>query len=482
MTTGVAKAAFLGLNLVRIISLIVIILVFTTLIMGLVEDIRDYHNDENMDEARTEDCAYVPGTSIPMQTWGIFWVEFHRALLLLGVVALFFSELSWFGINRLENAAQLWFPILSSTRGLAALGCVHVVIATSILSHYLDEFPLVVSWMLFVIGICYLCLGIAFHRHPLKDGRSLFSQKRKRFFKHQSPGHVYRTLAGKKDYGATTSTEKPSLVLRNFLKRKSGTKTRSQAVSINETFPSLETESHRQVLTERARRAEHRRKTSSVAVDMSTLHAADQSSISRDFVWNAATGMVHEMQNNSHQHNTERPREMRNVNLDRRDSDVSASHSCSDTSVASSTQIRIGGYTSKEAALARERARRRRAAANSAANNETSYPPPSKSTGQSAKATSKMKRVKRSSLALVNTARNRLSAGTASALAARKRVSPAYARGIPNSKTHVVIEYIDDEANAPPVPPLPAYHQATKATADEVELPVASRFARNHVV
>lgn len=481
--TNTAKITFLGLNALRLVSLVVIILVFTTLIMGFVEDVRDYHNDAIMDEALTEDCAYVPGTSIPMQTWGILWVEVHRALLILGVIALFFAECSFFSIARLENASQIWFPVLSRTRGLAALGCVHVVIATSILSHYLDEFPLVVSWMLFVIGMCYLCLGLAFHSHPLKDGRSLFSQKRKQFVKGHGQDHIYRSFGREKDYGATTSTAKPAVVLKNLFKRNGdATKRRKQPVSINETFPSLEAESHKQVLADRARRAEHRRKTSSIAVDMSNLQA-DSSSITRDFVWNASASVVHEReQDTSTQHN-DGSWEMRHVTGNRRDSDTSQ-QSCSVASVASST-VRIGGYTSQEAARARERAKRRRAAANAAAassayREEKSYPPPAKSTGQSAKP-SKMKTVKRRSLALVNTARHRLSAGTASALAARRRVSPGPARGIPNPDRDVVIEYIDDESTAPPVPPLPAYHQATR-TVNDVELPVASRFTREHVV
>ncbi|KAJ1031515.1 hypothetical protein NDA13_001906 [Ustilago tritici] len=483
-TTNTAKITFLGLNALRLVSLIVIILVFTTLIMGLVEDVRDYHNDAIMDEAEAEDCAYVPGTSIPMQTWGIFWVELHRMLLIVGVVALFLAECSFFSIVRLEQASQTWFPVLSRTRGLAALGCVHVVIATSILSHYLDEFPLVVSWVLFVIGMCYLCLGLAFHSHPLKDGRSLFSQKRKQFVKGQGQEHIYRTFGREKDYGATTSTAKPPMVLKKLFKRKGdATKSRKHPISINETFPSLETESHKQVLADRARRADHRRKTSSIAVDMSILQA-DQSSLTRDFVWNASAGVVHERDPDTtlSQHN-DGSWEMRHVNGNRRDSGTSE-QSCSAASVASST-VRIGGYTSQEAARARERAKRRRAAANAAAASsadsaERSYPPPAQSTGQSVKA-AKMKNVKRRSLALVNTARHRLSAGTASALAARRRAPPARERSIPNPDTDIVIEYIDDEATAPPVPPLPAYHQATR-TVNEVELPVASRFTRNHVV
>lgn len=468
-----SKLAFIGLNLLRLVSLVTIILVFTTLIMGLIEDIRDYHNDNIMDEAITDDCAYVPGTSIPMQTWGIFWVELHRALLLLGVISVFLSELSWLGIGRLEHAAQVCFPVLSSTRGLAAMGSVHVVIATSILSHYLDEFPLVVSWMLFVVGMIYLCLGLAFHRRPLKDGRSLFSQKRKQFAKDNGQDHIYHTL-GKKDYGATTTTEKPTAVLRNLFKRKPGSRKPRQPVSIHESFPSLETPSHKQVLADRARRAEHQRKRSSVAVDMSTLQA-DTSSITRDFVWNANAGVVHERD-----HSADGSWEMRHVDH-RRDSDISQ-QSCSVASVASSTQIRIGGYTSREAALARERAKRRRAAAN-ISSEERSHPPPAKSTGQGASnaKASKTKGVKRRSMAMVNTARNRLSSGTALALAARRRVSPAYARGIPNPDNDVVIEYINDDATAPPVPPLPAYHQATRADTP-TELPVASRFARNNVV
>ncbi len=469
-----AKIAFIGLNALRLVSLVVIILVFTTLVMGLVEDIRDYHNDAIMDEAQAEDCAYVPGTSIPMQTWGIFWVEVHRVLLMLGVVALFLAELSWLGISRLESAAQVWAPILSRTRGLAALGAVQVVIATSILSHYLDEFPLVVSWMLFVIGMMYLCLGLAFHAYSLKDGRSLISHKRNGFIEGRAKGHVYRSFSREKGYGATTSTDKPSAVVRKLFKRKAGKgNARSQAVSINETFPSLETESHKQVLADRARRAEHTRKSSCVTVDMSNVDA-DRSSITRDFVWNARAGVVHERDPS---HPADGEWEMRHVDNVRRDSDVSR-QSCSGASVASSTQIRIGGYTSREAAQARERARQRRAALN--VGNERSHPPPAKSTGQSVK-TSKMKSVKRRSMALVNTARHRLSAGTASALAARRRASPAQTRGIPNSDPEIVIEYIDDEATVPPVPPLPAYQQAAKSS-DEVELPVASRFTRAHVV
>lgn len=482
----VAKATFLGLNTLRIVSLVVIILVFTTLIMGLVEDIRDYHSDAIMDEALADDCAYVPGTSIPMQTWGIFWVELHRALLLLGVVALFLAELSWLRIARLEQAAQIWFPVLSRTRGLAALGIVHVVIATSILSHYLDEFPLVVSWMMFVIGMCYVCLGLAFHSHPLKDGRSLFSQKRRQFVKGHGQEHIHRTFGREKGYGATTDTEKPTVVLRKVFKRKGNVnKRRGQPVSINESFPSLEANSHKQVLADRARRAEHRRKTSSVAVDMSTLQA-DRSSITRDFVWDAVAGVVHErdQEDISHHHN-DVLWELRHTGSKKRDSDVSHL-SCSEASVASST-IRIGGYTSLEAARARERAKRRRAAANAATSTigkvEGSYPPPAKSTGQSASSSAafKMKNVKRRSLAMVNTARNRLSSGTASALAARRRRSPAPVRGIQNPDNDIVIEYINDDATAPPVPPLPAYHQATRSD-QQSELPVAARFSSGHVV
>ncbi|KAJ9476624.1 hypothetical protein PHBOTO_000310 [Pseudozyma hubeiensis] len=471
-SSSASKVAFLGLNAIRLVSLVVILLVIATLIMGLVEDVRDYHNGAIMDEAEAEDCAYVPGTSIPMQTWGIFWVELHRALLLLGVVALLFAELSWFGIAKLEHAAQIWFPALSRTRGLAVLGAVHVVIATSMLSHYLDEFPLVVSWMLFVIGMLYLCLGFAFHRYSLKDGRSFFASKRQQFVRGQ--GHVYRSLMREKDYGATTSMQKPTATLRKLFKRKGG-----QAVSIHETFPSLETSSHKQILADRARRSEDRRKTSSVAVDMSIVDA-DRPSITRDFVWNARAGVVHERDPDSSVsgHHHDDSWEMRNVTSQRRDSDVSH-QSCSGASIASSTQIRIGGYTSKEAARARERARRRRAAGS---NNETHHPPPSKSTGQSSK-TSKIKTAKRRSMALVNTARNRLSAGTASALAARRRnAAAAHGKGIPNAETDILIEYIDDETTAPPVPPLPAYHQATRSTDEMVGLPVAARFARGHVV
>ncbi|SJX60577.1 uncharacterized protein SRS1_11806 [Sporisorium reilianum f. sp. reilianum] len=432
---------FVGLNLLRLISLITILLVLTTLIMGLVEDVRDYHDDTLLTAAEADDCAYVPGTSIPMQTWGIFWVELHRALMMLGVIALALAELSWVGIGRLEVLAQAWMPVLSRTRGLAALGGVEVVVATSMLSHYLDEFPLVVSWMLFVVGMCYVCLGLAFHDRQLKDARSLFAERRKQFGKSQAPAHTYRSL---KDYGATT-TSKPTATLRKLFKRKP----RTQTVSIHDTFPTLEPASHKQVLA--AKRAQHTRNPSSVAVDMSHVDA-DRASLTRDFIYNTHTGIVHERDSQWNTH--------------RRDSE--ASHrSCSDASIASST-VRIGGYASHEAARARERRRRR-------GHPDRSHPPPAKSS-------SAFKSAKRRSVALVTTARNRLSAGTASALAARRRNSPLQARGIPNADTQITVEYVEDSASAPPVPPLPAYHQAMR-DAEAEELPVASRFARaGHVV
>ena len=467
---------FLGLNALRLISLVVIILVFTTLVMGLVEDVRDYHNDAIREEAQTDDCAYLPGTSIPMQTWGIFWVEFHRSLLLLGAAALFLAELSWFGISRLEQTAQSWFPLLSRTRGLAALGCVHIVLASSILSHYLDEFPLVVSWMLFVIGLLYLCLGVAFHSYPLKDGRSLFTHKRSAFAKGFGHDHVYRTFGRKKDYLATTSSDKSFVGTRKLFKPKG-------PVSIHETFPSLETESHSQVLAERARQAEHRRKASSVAVDMGSMHTV-QSSLMRDFEWNTGAAVAHERGQSTTKHDEKQSCcEMHQASDQRCDSRVS-DHSCSAASIASSTQIRIGGYTTTEAARARERAKKRRAAANAAISSangvERSCPPASRSKGHSAKA-SKMNRVKRRSIAFVNTARRRLSAGTTSALAARRRFSSALVHGFPNSETEIVIEYINDESTAPPMPPLPAYHQATRSGV-QVDHREASSFADSHVV
>lgn len=460
-----AKITFVGLNALRLVSLVVAILVFTTLIMGLVEDIRDYHNDANISYGLADDCAYVPGTNIPMQTWGIVWVELHRALIMIGVVALFLAELSWLGISSLERASQIWFPLLSRTRGLAAMGCVHVTIATSMLSHYLDEFPLVVSWMMFVVGIIYVFFGLSFHLYSLKDGRSLISHKRNRFTNGKAHGYVYRSLGKDKDVGTSTSSGKPSSALNKLFKRKNY----ANKVSIHESFPSLESESHKQILADRARRAEHRRKASSVAVDMSTL-GPDSTSITRDFVWNATAGVIHERDPQPQQPDSSNAWELRDINDKRRDSELS-DQSCSMASVASSTQIRIGGYTTYEAARAREKAKRRRTAAG-AVKDDKSYPPAANSTGKSA--AGRMKGVKRKSLAFVSTARNRLSAGTASALAARRKVSPA--RGLRNSDADIMIEYIDDGATAPPVPPLPAYHQATR-TADPDHLPVASRFA-----
>ncbi|PWZ01470.1 hypothetical protein BCV70DRAFT_215932 [Testicularia cyperi] len=448
-----AKIAFVALNLLRLISLVGLVLLLTTLIIGLVEDVDAFHNDETMDEAVREDCAYVPGTSIPMQTWGIFWVELHRMLLMIAAVCLFLSECGWLGIHRLDRLAEQWMPLLTTERGLAALGAVHVVVAISILSHHLDEFPMIVSWILFVVGVLYLTCGAAFHRRRLRDVRSLFVHKRQRIQSEQHFGSSRSSVSekhrasykatGETYYGSTPSLATPLTSIKKLFGRKAraGAGGSKGQISINDNFPSVETASHRELLEERARRAGHQRNGSSVAIDITT-HAGDQSSITRDLVWDSVNAVVHE----------------RSKLMERPESGASK-HSSSLISVASSTQVRIGGYASAEAARARARAKRRRLAeqtqAGAASLADPPYSPACKSTGASSQGAAQqaLRNVRRRSAAFVSTARSRLSVGTTSALTARKRSGK---RGLRNPDREIETSYFHDADTVPPVPPLPA--------------------------
>jgi hypothetical protein len=68
-----------------------------------------------------------------------------------------------------------------------------------------------------------------------------------------------------------------------------------------------------------------------------------------------------------------------------------------------------------------------------------------------------IRNVKKRSIIFVRAAGSRLSSGTASALTARKRTAK---RSIQPTERDVLTSYVHDTANAPPIPPLPAYQPA----------------------
>jgi len=115
------------------------------------------------------DCDYIEGSTVPHQPAGVFWAVVASLLIIFQTIVLFLSEISW-PLSFFDR----YFPVLGSGFGLGALGIFQCLIATQILSHHVDDFPLVSAFFLFSIGCLNMLLGLMF-RESAKERRSITS-------------------------------------------------------------------------------------------------------------------------------------------------------------------------------------------------------------------------------------------------------------------------------------------------------------------
>ena len=173
---------FIGLNAIRVIGIISLILVFASSILVMVTDItavntflEDAKSSGTPVDQLLEGCDYIECVSsssfhfsfliiskyrdstVPNQTGGIFWAVVNRLLIITQVVILILSECSW-----PMSAFDRFFPVLGSTFGLGPLGVFECLIGATILSHYVDDFALVAAFFLFAIGCLNMLLGLVF--------------------------------------------------------------------------------------------------------------------------------------------------------------------------------------------------------------------------------------------------------------------------------------------------------------------------------
>ncbi|KAJ2929578.1 hypothetical protein H1R20_g7515, partial [Candolleomyces eurysporus] len=167
------KLYFIGLNVVRALSIVSLILVFASSIVVMVTNIKAVNAFEaNKGSNSTNghgmvDCDYIEGSTVPNQPAGVFWAVVATLLILFQTIILFFSEVSW-----PMSFFDRYFPVLGSQFGLGALGIFQGLIATQILSHHADDFTLVSAFFLFSLGCVNMLLGLIF-RAGAKEKRSI---------------------------------------------------------------------------------------------------------------------------------------------------------------------------------------------------------------------------------------------------------------------------------------------------------------------
>jgi len=159
---------FFGLNAVRILSIIFMLLVIASNIFVLVSDVQAVnHFMSQASDSDMQDCEYIPGSTVPNQPAGVFWAVVNRLLIIFQVIILILSEIGW-PLAFFDR----FFPVLGSGFGLGALGIFQALIGAAILSHHVDDFTLVAAFLLFAIACVNMLLGLIF-REGAKSRRSI---------------------------------------------------------------------------------------------------------------------------------------------------------------------------------------------------------------------------------------------------------------------------------------------------------------------
>ncbi|KAH7929636.1 hypothetical protein BV22DRAFT_1109755 [Leucogyrophana mollusca] len=164
---------FFGLNAVRFLSIVSLILVFASSIFVMVKDIEavNYFDAAKQNGTITADdlvnCDYIENSTVPNQIGGVFWAIVNRLFVIFQVIVLILSEVGW-------PAAffDRFFPVLGPSFGLGALGIFQGLIGASVLSQHVDDFTLVAAFFLFSLGCLNMLLGLIF-RESAKSRRSI---------------------------------------------------------------------------------------------------------------------------------------------------------------------------------------------------------------------------------------------------------------------------------------------------------------------
>ncbi|KAJ7585018.1 hypothetical protein C8J56DRAFT_789259 [Mycena floridula] len=183
---------FIGLNIVRALSIIALLLVFSSNIVTLVHDIQAVNRflaasktvsaAANSTISDMTDCDYIQDSTVPNQAAGIFWAVLNRLLIIGQTVVLLLSEFGWPAafFNR-------FFPVLGKDFGVGALGVIQCLIGAAVLSHHVDDFTLVAAFFLFSLGCLNILVGLIF-RESAKSKRSVTSWREQA--KSTLPTHV----------------------------------------------------------------------------------------------------------------------------------------------------------------------------------------------------------------------------------------------------------------------------------------------------
>jgi hypothetical protein len=221
MITGKA-ALFMGLNAIRFLSILTLILVFASSIVTMVNDIHAVQRGVTsvmvpvnatgspIDDDLV-DCDYLEGSTVPNQPAGAFWAILNRLFIIFQCILLILSEIGW-----PSSFFQNYLPVLGPDFGVFILGCIQILIGAAVLSHHVDMFAIVSAFFLFAVGCLNLIAGMIF-RSSIKSKRSITSWRErgpilgKSFTVVAHPGPASSMFSEKQDTGFSNYSPKSQM-------------------------------------------------------------------------------------------------------------------------------------------------------------------------------------------------------------------------------------------------------------------------------
>lgn len=176
-------------NAVRFLSIVTLLLVFSSNILVMYQDIQaiqasnagsssapssnstlTLNSTLSSGMASDDDfeCDYLEYSTVPNQPAGAFWAILNRLFILFQCIILLWSELGFY-----DSVLQRYMPVLGPDFGVWTLGAMQCMISAVVLSHHVDEFPLVSAFFLFAIGCLNIIIGFLYGS-KMKQERVLF--------------------------------------------------------------------------------------------------------------------------------------------------------------------------------------------------------------------------------------------------------------------------------------------------------------------
>ncbi|KDQ16975.1 hypothetical protein BOTBODRAFT_106418 [Botryobasidium botryosum FD-172 SS1] len=183
---------FIGLNIVRVLSIITLILVFSSTIFVMVNDANAVHNEANLPPPPANathddleyDCDYIEGSTVPNQPAGVFFAMLSHLFILFQCILLTLAEVGW-----PESFFVTYLPVLGPDFGVGILGAIECLIGAAVLSHNVGMFALVSAFFLFAMGCLNMAVGLVF-RGTSKSRRSISS------WRESNEGELPRGVSG----------------------------------------------------------------------------------------------------------------------------------------------------------------------------------------------------------------------------------------------------------------------------------------------